>query len=101
MDEADVEHAGAKELIAQLQTMGPDESHYDAKVAVLSEYIKHHVKEEEGKMFPMIKKTDLDRQALGEEISIFKDELKDKMKMASKPSKKTSTTASKNKRPQQ
>lgn len=100
MDEADVEHACAKELVAQLQTMGADESHYDAKVAVLREYIKHHVKEEEGKMFPMIKKTDLDRQALGKEISIFKGELKDKTKLASKISKKTSTAAAKNKRPQ-
>ena len=51
MDEADIEHASAKELIAQLEELSPGDDHYDARVTVLSEYIDHHVKEEEGEMF--------------------------------------------------
>ena len=52
MDEADVEHAAAKDLIAQIRAMSPDEDHYDAKVKVLGEQIEHHVEEEQDKMFP-------------------------------------------------
>lgn len=95
MDEADVEHAGAKELISQLRTMSPDESHYDARVTVLREYIKHHIREEEGKIFPLIKKSKLDRQLLGEEITIYKDELSKKKKSVTKIAKKTSSTTAK------
>ena len=51
MDEALVEHAGAKELIAQLEEADPEDDLYDAKVTVLGEQIDHHVKEEEGDMF--------------------------------------------------
>jgi len=76
MDEAEVEHAGAKELISQLEEMSPDEDLYDAKVTVLSEYIDHHVKEEEQEMFPSVKKTKLDLSKLGAEISKLKEELK-------------------------
>jgi hemerythrin superfamily protein len=75
LDEADVEHAGAKELIQQLQTMNPSEDHYDAKVIVLQEYIDHHVKEEEGKIFPAVKKAKMDINALGEQIMHRKDDL--------------------------
>lgn len=65
LDEAEVEHAGAKNLIAQLRRMSPGEDLYDAKVTVLSEYIKHHVKEEHTELFPKVKKTALDLKALG------------------------------------
>ena len=76
VDEADVEHASAKELIAQLEASSPaDDDHYDAKVKVLGEYIEHHVKEEEGEMFPMVKKTELDLASLGDEIAARKEEL--------------------------
>lgn len=75
IDEADVEHATAKELIAQIEASSPDEDdHYDAKVKVLGEYIDHHVKEEEGEIFPKVKKS-LDVEALGEEIETRKQEL--------------------------
>jgi hemerythrin superfamily protein len=78
VDEADVEHASAKELIAQLDASDPaEDDHYDAKVKVLGEYIDHHVKEEEGEMFPKIRKADLDLVALGEEMAARKDELMD------------------------
>ncbi|WP_306591887.1 hemerythrin domain-containing protein [Geothrix sp. 21YS21S-4] len=75
MDEAKVEHAGAKALIRQLQGMEPDDDLYNAKVKVLSEYIRHHVKEEQGEMFPKVKKTDLDLDALGERMKEMKDRL--------------------------
>ncbi len=75
VDEADVEHASAKELIAQIEAGTPDDPLYDAKVKVLGEYIDHHVKEEEGEMFPKVRKSDLDLEALGEEIAARKAEL--------------------------
>ena len=75
VDEADVEHASAKELIAQIEAGTPDDPLYDAKVKVLGEYIDHHVKEEEGEMFPRVRKSDLDLDALGEELAARKTEL--------------------------
>jgi hemerythrin superfamily protein len=65
MDEALVEHAGAKDLIAQLEEAKPSDDLYDAKVTVLGEQIDHHVKEEEGDMFPKAKKAKVDTEALG------------------------------------
>jgi len=75
MDEADVEHAGAKELIAQLLDMEPGDDHYDAKVTVLGENIDHHVKEEQDEMFPKAKKAKLDLVALGAQMLERKQEL--------------------------
>lgn len=75
-DEAYVEHAGAKELIKQLQSMRPGDEFYDAKVMVLEEYISHHIKEEEGKIFPAMKKSKADLDAMGEQIIQRKEELK-------------------------
>lgn len=79
MDEADVEHASAKELIEQIEAMRPGDDHYDAKVTVLGELIEHHVKEEEGEMFPKIKKAKLDTAALGAEMRERKTELMDEL----------------------
>ena len=75
MDEAEVEHASAKELIEQIQDMDPDDDLYDAKVKVLSEQIEHHVREEEDEMFPSVRKTRLDLVTLGEEMSEQKEQL--------------------------
>ena len=75
VDEATVEHASAKALISQLGQMDPHDELYDAKVKVLGEYINHHVKEEEGEMFPNAKKAGLDLQALGERIAARKEEI--------------------------
>jgi hemerythrin superfamily protein len=75
--EAVVEHAGAKELIAQIEEMSAGDDYFDAKVTVLSEMIKHHVKEEEqpGGMFAEAKKSKMDLKALGEELRARKGEL--------------------------
>lgn len=75
IDEATVEHATAKDLIAQIEAASPDESLYDAKVTVLGEYIQHHVKEEEGEIFPKLKKTELDLGLLGTEMARRKEQL--------------------------
>ena len=75
MDEALVEHAGAKELIAQLEDMSPDDELYDAKVTVLGEHIQHHVKEEEGEMFPKARKAKVDSEALGVQMAERKAQL--------------------------
>lgn len=75
LDEAEVEHASAKDLIAQISSMSPDEELYDAKVTVLGEYVKHHVKEEEGEIFPKAKKAGVDMEELGTMLSERKQEL--------------------------
>jgi hemerythrin-like domain-containing protein len=75
MDEADVEHSSAKDLIEQLKSASPDDDHYDAKVTVLGEQIEHHVKEEHGDMFPKAKKSKVDLSALGARIEKRKKEL--------------------------
>ena len=79
LDEAEVEHASAKDLIAQIQGMQPSDDLYDAKVTVLGEYIDHHVKEEEDEMFTKAKKSDLDLQSLGEDMKARKEELMSEM----------------------
>ena len=73
--EATVEHAGVKRLIAQLEGVEPDGEMYDAKVKVLSEYVKHHVKEEQNEMFPKAKTVSLDMVELGARMAARKDEL--------------------------
>ena len=77
LDEAYVEHQGAKNLIAEIEGMQPSDEFYDAKVKVLGEYIKHHVKEEEqpGGIFAQAKKGDEDLEAMGERLQMRKDEL--------------------------
>ncbi|MBV9549064.1 MAG: hemerythrin domain-containing protein [Alphaproteobacteria bacterium] len=77
MDEANVEHDGAKLLIAELENGAPDDEFYDAKVEVLSEEIKHHVKEEEkrGGIFTGARQAELDLDALGEKLMARKEEL--------------------------
>ena len=74
LDEADVEHASAKSLIAEIETESDD--HFAARVTVLGEYIKHHVKEEQNELFPKVRESDIDLEALGEQLEIRKRELK-------------------------
>ena len=81
MDEALVEHAGAKDLIAQLEDASPEDELYDAKVTVLGEQIDHHVKEEEGDMFPKARKAKVDTEALGATMLKRKIALMEKMGM--------------------
>jgi hemerythrin superfamily protein len=82
--EAVVEHNGAKKLIEQIQGMSAEDDYFDAKVAVLSEMIKHHVKEEEkpGGMFAEAKKSGMDLGALGDQLRARKQELQSQSQAA-------------------
>jgi hypothetical protein len=78
LDEAYVEHDGAKVLINEIEAGGPDDEFYDAKVKVLQEQIEHHVEEEEksrGNLFQQARATDVDLEALGEQMAARKAEL--------------------------
>lgn len=75
VDEAIVEHATAKELIEQIESMVGSDDLYDAKVKVLSEYIDHHVEEEEKEIFPKARKARMDLEGLGESVIFRKEEL--------------------------
>jgi hemerythrin superfamily protein len=72
--EAEVEHFCAKRLIAEITRSGPTDDYFDSKVHVLSEMIKHHVKEEEqpGGMFAEAKRSDMDLKELGTELLALK-----------------------------
>ncbi|HEU5046531.1 MAG TPA: hemerythrin domain-containing protein [Rickettsiales bacterium] len=75
MTEADEEHHVAKLLIAELEQMKGTEEHYDAKFIVLSENIRHHIKEEESDMLSKAHKLDIDFDALGLQLLARKQEL--------------------------
>jgi hypothetical protein len=75
--EAIIEHDGAKKLIAEIESSGPDNEFYDARVSVLSEMIKHHVKEEEQRdgMFAKARSSGMDLAAVGQQLASRKAEL--------------------------
>jgi hypothetical protein len=83
--EAAVEHDGAKKLIAEIESSGPDDDYYDAKVTVLSEMIKHHVNEEEKRdgLFAKSRQSEMDLEALGEQLAARKAELMNDMRLKS------------------
>jgi len=83
--EAQVEHQSLKDLIAQVKDKEPDGEMFDAKIKVMSEYVKHHVKEEQNEMFVRAKKTRLDMQQLGEQIAARKQELADDPSQLQRP----------------
>ena len=73
--EATIEHATLKDLIAQVKDVEPDGEMFDAKIKVMSEYVKHHVKEEQNEIFPKAKATKLDMMELGAQLAARKEEL--------------------------
>ncbi|MBO9582429.1 MAG: hemerythrin domain-containing protein [Sphingobium sp.] len=92
LDEAYVEHDGAKVLINDIEAGGPEDDFHDAKVHVLSEEIKHHIKEEEAPsdgMFAQCRKTDVDLVALGEAMWTRKQALLDQAKTGGLPAART------------
>jgi hypothetical protein len=94
LNEAYVEHDGAKVLIAEIEAGGPSDDFYDAKVLVLSEMIKHHVEEEEKRgegIFAQAKKADLDMDALGAELGARKEALMATYKSGGTPKPETTT----------
>jgi hemerythrin superfamily protein len=79
LEEAEVEHASAKDLIAQIRGMSPADELYDAKVKVLGEYVDHHVQEEEKELFPKLRKADLDLKEIGTALEARKQQLMGEM----------------------
>ena len=77
--EAEIEHGSAKELIAKIEASTPEDPHFKPLMKVLSEYVKHHVKEEEKEMFPSLKDTELDLKELGSQLAQRKMELMEQM----------------------
>lgn len=75
IDEAIVEHAAAKQLIAEIEAMEVGDQLMDAKVKVLGEQIRHHVEEEENELFPQLQGGKLDLNGLGQEMDTLKQEL--------------------------
>ena len=76
LNEAAVEHASIKNLVKQIQDDSPESEEFDAKITVIGEYVKHHVKEEQGEIFPMAREAELDLKELGEQLAARKAELK-------------------------
>ncbi len=79
VEEAQVEHNTAKDLIAQLEGAADIDEQYNAKVKVLGEYIKHHVQEEENEIFPAVRDEHEELDELGQEMAARKGELKEEM----------------------
>jgi hemerythrin superfamily protein len=77
--EAEIEHGSAKELIAKIEAGTPEDAEFKSLVKVLSEYIKHHVKEEEKEMFPALKESELDLKEMGAQLANRKMELMEQM----------------------
>ena len=88
MSESYVEHDGAKVMIAELLASSPDDEFYDAKMTVLSEEIKHHVKEEEKPgegLFAQAREGGLDMAALADRMTARKQQLLAKFKAEGLP----------------
>lgn len=83
LDEAEVEHASAKMLIQELQSMHPGDNLYEAKFTVLGEYVSHHIDEEEKEMFPKARKLKIDYATLGQEMQQRRETLRTEMGMGS------------------
>lgn len=81
LDEAEVEHGSIKDLVSAIEGGSPDDDElYDARVKVLGEYVKHHVKEEENELFPKARKSDMDLDEVGARLAARKEELMREMK---------------------
>lgn len=75
LDEAAVEHQTLKDIIARLEAAPTEDPLYDAGVKVLSEYVKHHVREEESELFPKVRASGMDLQAVGKRLAARKEQL--------------------------
>jgi hypothetical protein len=85
LDEAVVEHAGAKHLIAEIEEMKVGDDLYDAKVKVLGEQIRHHVEEEREELFPEVEAAKMDLEGVGKKLAARKVELMAELSGGSAP----------------
>jgi len=74
-----VEHATVKNLIREIEAMEVGDELYDAKIRVLGEMVKHHIKEEEEELFPELELAKIDLKAVGKELAERKEELMSEM----------------------
>ena len=79
IDEAEVEHHVARDLIEKIRGSRPQDAEYCAMVTVLGEYVNHHIQEEEKELLPQVKKSDLDLDSLAEDMQQRKHELREQM----------------------
>jgi hemerythrin superfamily protein len=75
LDEAQIEHGSVKQLIAEIGAANADEPLYDARIQVLGEQVRHHVKEEESELFPACRKSEMDMAELGGRLQKRKGQL--------------------------
>lgn len=80
LDEAEVEHNSIKELVSAIEDASGDDDLFEARVKVLGEYVKHHVKEEERELFPKVRKSDMDLAEIGQQLATRKEELMRELK---------------------
>lgn len=92
VNEASVEHQSAKDLIAKVEGMAPEEETFKATVKVLGEYVKHHVKEEENELFPKLKKTEFDMKDIGAQLFDRKMQLMQEMGIETQIEEEQTTT---------
>jgi hemerythrin-like domain-containing protein len=85
MDEAEVEHGGARELISQLEVMYPGDDHFDATVVVLAEEVGHHIDKEEGEMFDAARGAGIDLVSLAEQLAARREELEEDLASPAPP----------------
>ena len=78
-DDAELEHAGARELISQLEVMYPGDEHFDATLSVLFEEVEHHIAQEESEMFELARASNLDLAALGHRLALRRAQLGEDM----------------------
>lgn len=76
VNEGIVEHEGIKRLVKMIPTLTTADEFFESRVKVLKEYVSHHVKEEENKMFPKIIEGEIDLKDLGDKLTRAKDRLK-------------------------
>ena len=79
LEEAEVEHRSARDLIEKIRQSNPKDGQYCALVTVLGEYVNHHIQEEEKELLPQVKKSDLDLESLAEDMQQRKHELREQM----------------------
>jgi hypothetical protein len=79
LEEAEIEHASAKALIAQLREMMPDDAKYAAMFKVLGEYVKHHIKEEEKEMFEQLNRSRIEWEELQQQMLTMRETLMGEM----------------------
>jgi len=83
LQEAVEEHLGIKRLIADLLEMSPEDAQFDAKVKVLKEQVEHHVEEEEGELFPKVRK--MFREDELDDLAVVMQDMADDLKAAGAP----------------